>query len=299
MNILFFVSSLLMIFCFLASKFSLHSSSLQNETTSFSCYMEGLKTTRNMRQNKLYLANTRTERKTSKNNISKTKSQTAFSSHRLSYNFDESSKLDINSLISSDIPPSDTLIKTFENLLHNLYGHTEFIRSLENPNWMKILAEEMKLAAKSHKEVKELNDLYPINEKYRSIYYKILKGSGFYDLRDKTGYPPLSNFITLSKNDKPTIYFNYASFPILQALFGDKIANTILSMEQSKSELHGGRRVLSKAELNTLLNTSSNRKNQTSQLEQILNFSKKSIVLDNLVYKNKDKKILFTLPVEH
>jgi len=299
MNILFFVSSLLMIFCFLASRFSLHSSSLQNETTSFSCYMEGLSTTRNMRQNKLYLTSTITEHKPVKNDVIKKKCPTIFSSHRLSYNFNESSKLDIHTLIDAELPPSDTLVKTFENLLQNLYGHTEFISALENPNWTKILAEEMKIAAKSHKDVSDLNELYPQNEKYASIYYKILKGSGFYDLSDKAGYPPLSNFIILGKSNKPPIYFNYASFPVLQALFGDEIASAIMSMERSKSESHGGRRILSKAELNALLNGPSNKKNRTSQFDQMLSFSKKTILLDNLVYKNRDKKILFTLPVEY
>jgi replicative DNA helicase len=124
----------------------------------------------------------------------------------------------------------------------------------------------------------------------------MLKGSGFYELSDKVGYPPLSNFIVLGKSNKPPVNFNYASLPVLRALFGDKVASAIMSMEQSKSEIHGGRKILTKAELNTLLSGSLSKRDQSSQIEQMLSFSKKTIVLDNLVYKNKDKRILFTLP---
>jgi hypothetical protein len=123
--------------------------------------MEGLYTTRNMRQNKLYITNTMTERKPVKSDVNKKKRPIAFSSHRLSYNLNDNSKLDIHHLLDAHLPPSETLVKTFENLLHDLYGHTEFVCSLQNPSWMKILTEEMQVAAKSHKEVHELTALFP------------------------------------------------------------------------------------------------------------------------------------------
>ncbi|MBM3208148.1 MAG: hypothetical protein FJZ57_06035, partial [Chlamydiae bacterium] len=228
-----------------------------------------------MRQNKIFLSNTKKENK-GKETIEPKKIKTfSLTSHRLSNNLSENSKLNIYNLLKTDPLTSSIPGTTFENLLIVLYGNSEFVKSLESSNWPKQMLEEIRKTAKTRDPIESLDDLRPQNEKYKIAFYKMLKGSGFYDLKNRLGHPPLSDFVSLQKNNKTAVNFNYASLPVLQALLGDQVATSILQKEKIKSESKGGRRVLSKTELLALLKSSPENNKNTTELEQMLSFSKK------------------------
>ena len=85
------------------------------------------------------------------------------------------------------------------------------------------------------------------------IYYRILKGSGSYDLATHQGYPPLSDFFSLETKERNSVYFSFASLPVLSALFGKQTAEEIMQKEEEKSIEAQTRKTLSKQEVEEFL----------------------------------------------
>jgi hypothetical protein len=273
-----------------------HVISFESEKVNFKGYMEGLRRTRNMWQQKLFIDATKTATPQAAAEVKTPKKLTNFSSHRKNELPSHYSKLNIAALIEEDIPPS-LLRKSAEKLLAQLYGKKPFIKAAGIENWPQALLTELIKRGKKNLELKDLQDLQPETEPLKTLYYSMLKGSGEYNLETGQGYPPLSDFLSVDPKERKQIYFCFASYPVLIALLGKDIAEEILQKEKEKSIKDGGRRVLTKIELQDLLLSAHGPQANFLEIEELLSFSKKKVLLENLSYKDPASGVHFHLPI--
>ena len=296
MNILFFVSSFLVILSFLCASTFHTVASFESEKTSFLGNMVGLRQTRTLWQRKLFVDATKapTPQAAASNKIPKIiKDYTSHRKRRIPTHY---SKLNISDLLNNDLS-SKQLQKTVSTLLKNLYGNTPFIKESGVEHFEEALLKEMIKAYKKTKSLSDLQDLSPDLEPLKTLYYKILKGSGDYDLEKRQGYPPLSDFLFLDEKERKPIYFHFASYPLLVALLGEDLAGEILEKEETKSKTDGGRRTLTEDEFKALLISHRGFKTNSSEIEDLLNFAKKKILLESLSYKDKKTGVFYILPL--
>ncbi|NDE82345.1 MAG: hypothetical protein EB051_01850 [Chlamydiia bacterium] len=294
MNILMFISSMLIIFSFISATTSHHSLVLEAEKTSFHGYMQGLRHTRNMWQNKMFIDATKAMKSKPTTSTRTKTGPKKFSSHRRSHNPCLYSKFNIASLFS--IEESDQQIASIlTNLIEELYDHTSFVKESKVENLAHKIVINMQRLGKKQQDVFELQDLSPKDEPLKTIFYKMLKGSGYYALEKKEGYPPLADFLYVDKEKKKPFYFHFASYQVLHSVFGEKLTEQILELEKIKSEAHGNKRTLTKAELdNLLLNSHDPKHKQTTEL---FSFVKERGSLESLSYKNSKSKVCVKLKI--
>lgn len=297
MNILFLVSSFLVILSFVCAQ-TFHSVvSFESEKTFFIGYMKGLRRTRNMWQQKIFSdAKKFVSSPTQGTLVKKEKPLKNFDSHRKQRTPSHYSKLNISHLFTEQ-PPSTVLHQTALSLMKQLYGDKPFIKKSGIENFeQQILAKMIKLGKKTPL-VSSLKDLSPSEEPLKLIYYRMLKGSGDYDLEKKQGYPPLSDFFSLEENERKPIYFSFASYPLLSALFGKDIAEEIVKKEEEKSLKALARRTLTKQEVEEMLIRKMGPKGNSLEIVDLLSFSKKNIKLEKLTYKDPISGVYFALPL--
>jgi hypothetical protein len=100
------------------------------------------------------------------------------------------------------------------------------------------------------------------------------KGTQKYDLAAKKGYPPLEDFFDFNPRPiKRTCHFPFASFPLIKAMFGEKLANEILKLEQKKWERDNRRRFCLKKELLPLIRTDRQAQEYTQLIETYCYFN--------------------------
>lgn len=97
------------------------------------------------------------------------------------------------------------------------------------------------------------NELMPEDPLLREKYYKMLKGTNQYDIEQKKGIPPLTDFLMLCKTKEACCYLCSAHFFVLQAIFGETFAHTIIAGEKQKWE-NGETKLFNKKELEALIN---------------------------------------------
>lgn len=296
MNILFFVSSFLVILSFLCASTFHTVASFESEKTSFLGNMVGLRETRNKWQAKIFVDATRapTPQAAAKDKIPKI--LTDYKSHRKKRIPSQYSKLNIADLLSNE-SSSKLLQKTVSVLLKNLYGNTRFIKESGVEHFEEALVKEMIKVGKKNKVLSDLQELTPESEPLKTLYYKILKGSGDYDLEKRQGYPPLSDFLFIDGKERKPIYFHFASYPLLEALLGEDLAGEILEKEETKSKADGGRRTLTEEAFKALLVSSRGFKTNALEIEDLLTFAKKKIPLESLSHKDKETGVFYILPL--
>ena len=289
-----FISSMLIILSFVSATTSHHSIVLESEKTSFHGYMQGLRQTRNMWQNKMFIDATKSMKSKSKTSTRPKKVPKKFSSHRITNNPCLYSKCNIASLFSIE-ESNEQIASILTNLIEELYGHTSFVKESKIENLAHAIVSNMQRLGKKQKEVFELQDLSPKDEPLKTIFYKMLKGSGYYILEKKEGYPPLADFLYIDKEKKKPFYFHFASYQLLNAVFGEKLAKQIVELEKIKSKAHGNKRTLTKSELYNLLLDSQDPKHK--QTPELFSFVKERGSLESLSYKNSKSRVCVKLKI--
>ncbi|NDD57824.1 MAG: hypothetical protein EBZ47_01030 [Chlamydiae bacterium] len=295
MNILFYVSSFLILLSILVASFSQSSISLSTEKTSIDGYCKGVIKTRNAFQNRLFVKATKPSIRHLTALHLKPLILKEISSHRISNNLHPKSKLNIKDLMIED-HPSEVLLNAAEALLKTLY-QSPALAPLQEENWEKHLLMEMKKTAKKKKNFFSLHDLFPEKGPYQQLFYKLLKGSGYYDLSKLQGFPPMRDFFVIDMTEKKSIQFHYASKEVLSAVLGKDIVEKIIEKEMIKAKQIGQRVSLSKQDLFSLIQLKPQSLNSSMDLEEIFNFSKSNITLCNLVYKDPKAEIFYRLPI--
>lgn len=96
-----------------------------------------------------------------------------------------------------------------------------------------------------------LNELMPENPLLQEDYYRMIQGTNQYDIKQKKGVPPLADFLMIHKNGV-CCYLCSAHFLVLQAMFGEEFAHTIIAGEKRKWE-DGGKKLFNRKELESLI----------------------------------------------
>jgi hypothetical protein len=226
------------------------------------------------------------------------KTVSSFHSHRKKEHNSSLGKWNLAPFLSADPYSSFFLGELTANLITVLYSHAPFWKEAEQK--IPKLAEELvaEFSAKKAK-IQTLSDLFPRSEPLQKVFYKMLQGSGSYDLESKEGYPPFEEFFTFSKRDKTLTSFPHASYPILKALFQDKVVETILSLEMGKWEKDHYLHSLTKEELRSTCKEGSLRVSakRFQDIEPLLKFSHKTAALEKLSCKDDKTHVYLELPI--
>lgn len=298
MNILFLILSLLTLFACLETKLLKDSFLLPNERRAYNHYISAKETLHNKWERRKYaLHNNQKKQKSAE--ISQKKSIKSFYSHR--------KKLPLSSLAKWNLAPLLLATEKDPNLefgvvslLTDLYGHTEFWKKAENNQ--KDLAYTLLLAFyEKHKHTHdfvELSDLFPENPSLQFLFYKMLQGSGSYDIEKKWGHPPLQDFFSLENGNNKTLHFSFASYPALKAFFGTAIAEEILALEKKKASTKNvDHCCLLQAELQSLL-TKRGEGVTFYNVENFLHFNTKKVPLEHLSYQ-EEQGLSLQIPLSH
>lgn len=172
-----------------------------------------------------------------------------FQSHRLSNPPIEQGRFGIAALQENE--NLSHLKPIVQRLFVELYGHTDWF----DPTVCMRLIDKFASCQGEFDDQSFAKDL--AGEEYR-IWYLMCKGTQTYDVENKIGYPPLTDFIDFKPRPlKQTCHFPFASLPLLKALLGRDLAAEILKIEKKKWEKDHRRRFCLKKELLTLVATKS------------------------------------------
>ncbi|MDR2540152.1 MAG: hypothetical protein LBC45_06215 [Chlamydiales bacterium] len=97
-----------------------------------------------------------------------------------------------------------------------------------------------------------LSELMPEDPLLQKSYYKLILGTNQYDIEQKKGIPPLSDFFMIHKSGA-CCYLCSAHFFVLQAIFGEEFTHTIIAGEKKKWEDRGKTKLFNKQELQSLI----------------------------------------------
>jgi hypothetical protein len=236
------------------------------ETRSYLGSMRAERLIRNRRQSKLYYQIPKEKQETAQEKERKKKFNYA---PRDKFPPQESARINLAFLFVETPPP--LLYETTAKFLEILYGHTSFFKG-KNPAYPLLDAWIEK--AKKNKASLTWIDLFPDDPSLKELFYKMLKGTSHYDLR-QTGYPPLEDFFCIREDKKgAAIYYPHASLVLLKALFDEKILASILQSEEDKREKNPEKHCLDKAELEALLSTDAKLSGQLSQIMELFCWNK-------------------------
>lgn len=114
------------------------------------------------------------------------------------------------------------IYEIFKKLIKMLYG-----RILKKENMEDYLLDKLIFITKDKKNL-HLEKIDFKDQELQILWYKMLKGTKFYDFKNNIGYPSILNFIKISEK-KERICINKAQKEILFVLFNKEIAKKILS----------------------------------------------------------------------
>jgi hypothetical protein len=301
MNILFLVMNFLIIFMFLSGsvlKNASFSSSLKKSSCSYLSSKLRLQSKWERYKYQTYLKDQvvptqKTERKKITPKIRHT-----FFSHRFKENISSSAKWNLSPLFSADPHATRLLGALTENLLVELYSHATFWQEAEKDG-IKPAEALLHSFLENRAKPETLAALFPPETKLQKIFYKMLKGSGSYDVYKKKGYPPLEDFFTFQVKENTVTNFPFASYPVLKAMFQDSVIETILSLEKNKWEKDQYLHSLTKEELRSLcLGNFLKIKGQRFQdVEPYLQFSHKKAKLEKLTCKDEKAHVQLQMTI--
>ncbi len=301
MNILFLVMNFLIIFMFLNAsvvKNTSFSSSLKTSTCSYLSSKLTLQSKWERYKYQSYLKDQTAPSQTKEKKKLTPKIRHVFFSHRLKGNVSSSGKWNLAPLFTADPHAALLLSALIENLLTELYGHTSFWKEAESEG-IKPAESLVHTFLENRSKPETLAALFPPETKLQKLFYKMLKGSGAYDLFKKEGYPPLEDFFTFQVKENTVTNFPFASYPILKALFQDSVIESILSLEKAKWKKDQHLHSLTKEELRSLcLGNFLTVKGQRFQdIEPYLQFSHKKAKLEKLTYKDKKAHVQLQMTI--
>jgi hypothetical protein len=124
-----------------------------------------------------------------------------------------------------------------------------------------------------------LEKIYFGNESLQNLWYKMLKGSKFYNLEKNIGYPSIFEFVSLYNSNKTTICMQKISDEMLMCLFNKKIAGEIKEAIKRNNEKNKKKtNYISQHDLADILS-----KNNFDQKNQDLN------IISHLAFSNHKK----------
>lgn len=278
MNILLLVFGFLAIMAVSTASFWQISSTVHLEMTSFSGYLSANRDAENRLQKKLY-RKLPTILQTSSSQTEKPapKRSSVFNSHRLRCPPYQNARFQLAALWKEDSHPF--VEGVFERLLQQLYGHTSWFKEAHARGDVDALLSSVIQFGKNVEGPILLHELFSsLPPAQAELLYKMVKGTHTYTIeKEKTGYPPLFDFISFSSSTpKETCRFCFAPLPLLRALFDEKTVHEILALEKEKWEEDHKQHTCTKEELLSLLQHRPTSPTQPAQLDTYFHFSRNS-----------------------
>ncbi len=284
MNILFLVFGFILIFLFFSATLLKQTIFFSSEQKSCCAYIEAKHKIHDKLERYKYksydekLTKTKTS---SKKREKKIKQEGSYRSHRLFPTLSSQAKWNLAPLISEKKPIS-YLEEATICFLESLYGHADFWKKekIQNPELAQALLDSFKNKVLPEK----ISDLFPEELSLQPIFYKMLKGSGYYDLASQQGYPPLEDYFRLEKENTYTLSLPYACLPALEALLGDVLTSKVLQIEKEKFEKKEGYHSISKKEFTELINHLGLHVS-IQEWDALLQKDKKKVKLEKIIHK--------------
>lgn len=206
----------------------------------------------------------------------------SFHSHRAKSRPHQYARLQLAALW--DKVPHPFVESTFCRLLTELYGHTPWFKKASASGEIDALLASVIRFGKSVEGQVTLHELFSaLPPDHAELLYKMVKGTHTYTLENKSGYPPLLDFVSFSSGGvKHTCRFSFASLPLLRALFDEKTVGEILTLEKEKWEKDHKRHVCTKEELLSLLQYRPTSPTQPVALDTYFLFSRHSVAKEQI-----------------
>jgi hypothetical protein len=228
MNLLPFVCALLVIFGLLSTSLFRERLSLSNLKSSCQGILRAERKSRNRleaAEYKNHLKENSTKEKKDKpeplpNPKPKKENASEVFTNRDAQIFTTNTKLNLSPLLSKENP---LLYETAARYIHTLYTTASFYKEgLEYQILDQIISQ-----GAAAKECTSFADLFPKDPALANVFYKMLKGTGSYDLNSGKGYPPLENYFQLVEGNSKPINIHYAPTRLIRSLFGEQMAASI------------------------------------------------------------------------
>ncbi len=290
MNILILTFSFLAILALSTASFWHIATSVRQETAAFCGFLSANREAENALQRKLYkkLPSPASAEAPPSQTMRTGKTSSKYSSHRVQAHPHQYARLELSALWKED---SHLFVeKAFKRLLHELYGHTNWFAEAEAKGEVDYLVDMMARFGKEEKEPFALHELFAsLPQQQAELFYKMLKGTHTYSLeKNKTGYPPLLEFVSFSFGSvKQTCRFSFASLPLLRALFDEETVRDILALEKKKWEKDHRRHTCTKDELLVLLQHRHASLAQPDSLDTYFHFGNKAAASDHILASDK------------
>lgn len=111
-----------------------------------------------------------------------------------------------------------------------------------------------------------------LDDRFHISFYKMLKGTHTYDLKNKIGYPPFGDFFTFEESEKPPMFFQDATTIFLSIALGAKKTQIIIDEELKEIKESGCHHSsITRVKLEELLRDSS----PSPQQLDLFNFNRK------------------------
>ena len=300
MNILFLVTSFLLLFTFLSASLLKNSLFFSHEKSSHCSYIVGKQKLHDKwerYQYQTYKKSKTPEKKEGPLKKPSSKTLPPYSSHRVRKNLPKLAKWNVAPLLLATVS-MDELEARAALLLEELYGHTSFwLKEKEStPDLAEALIASFKAKNLTEDELNALSDLFPESPSLQKAFYKMLKGSSIYNIEKKEGYPPLSEFFTLDIEDPKTLAFPYSSYPAIKAFFGEDIAEQIVLLEKDTSQNKGVQYYAATQEELLTIAMQKGLSSCFTELEKNLSFSHKKALLEKLTQQEAKARAL-TIPL--
>jgi len=216
-------------------------------------YFKGLRAARNQKEDLAYRSLKKREKSQSANSSKKEpskKNTDYFRDEKIGW---KNGRLNLSSLTqdAQKWPELKTITIAY---VKRLYSHH---RSF--PNEGKFVEKLIDALIAAYKEEDPLTPFYDLKleDKFRIPFYKMVKGTQTYDLKNSTGYPPFGDFFTFEERENPPMFFQDANTTFLSIVFGDKKKQIIVDKERKEIQESGNHRSpLDRTQLEELLNDS-------------------------------------------
>ncbi|MEM8727758.1 MAG: hypothetical protein AAGE99_03515 [Chlamydiota bacterium] len=198
----------------------------KKENQIYLAYFKGLREARNEKEKIAYkktLVKNKEDKKTAVRKGLKKKRQKYFREHRLGW---EKGKLNLSSLLvkPDQYPSLETVAVQY---VKQLYGSAEFFH--ENDRVIEYLIKAL-IKERQKRPSKPLHAITFGDPKMQDMFYKMMRGTHSYDLKEK-GYPPFEEMFTFEKSDRPPMNYHYANLAFLSVVFGQKTTKKFVELE--------------------------------------------------------------------
>lgn len=239
MNLIPFVTILLIILSLFSLSHFKSSASLAQEKTLYTDYFHSLRNVRNKREHTCYKEARKRLHHTPRLTTSPSKKPSNPNKQTESPLFNPVDRhllyptgcLNLSSLVDNPTAyPQLKIIAT--RYLIAIYSHASFFP--KDPSFTHQLIEQLVHIQTMHKEPLPLHTVILPDATTHKIFYKMLKGTHTYHLTNKVGYPPLHKLLTFdtTKERRAPINFAVANIILLECVLGKHATERLLSLER-------------------------------------------------------------------